>query len=341
MNYYSSVQALSYGTPFIFSLGNRSIGKSFDWKLNRCVRRFMSKKRKFVYMRRYDDDLKRCAPQFFDDIAFKIPTHDLFVEGNGKSGSRFYINGELAGTTIALSATQKYKSVPMPDYDTILFDEFLPEDGKYLSDEVGKALSIYQSIARGDGKVIREDVKFAFIANNVTLNNPYFRELGIRDKIQLGTKYCVDADRAWLVEFINNTEIANEIASTPFGKMIAKTKYGDYALKSQYYLDDDTFVQKPTGLSKYYCTLHWKGRHYGVYEYVDEGLFYVSKKYDPNNKNVFSLTTKDHQPNYIMLYKSRFNPLYTFLKFAYEHALLRFDSQESKYMFLEIMSYNV
>lgn len=337
MQYYSPTQALSYNTPFIFSMGSRSIGKTFGWT-DYAVRRFLKKKRKFMYMRRYDEDLKLTAPGLFNNVCHNHQDVIMQVDGNGKSATPLKIGGELAGMTVALSKAYKYKSVNLSDYDTIFFDEFLPEDGKYLSDEVGMVLNFYQTVARGYNQPIRPEVKFVFVANNVTLNNPYFRELKIREKIVLGQRYLVDSDRAWVVEMTDNKEITNEILTTPFGKMIAKTRYGDYALHAQFYLDDDTFIQKPTGKSTYICTLVYKDKMYGVYEYEEMGVYYVSTKAMKNSKTVFAITTKDHSPNYLLLYRNRLNPIFTLLKFAYENALLRFDCGESKFMFLEFMS---
>ena len=338
--FYNARRALSYNTPFIFSLGNRSIGKTFDWTC-RCVNNFLHKGSKFIYMRRYDEDLKRTTPSFFDNIQFKYPSTEFQVKGSGKSGTGLYINGEMAGISIALSLATKYKSIGFADYDIILFDEFLSEDNKYLPDEVDKALSFYQSVARGYGEAIRTDVKFVFLANNVSLYNPYFIDLNILPNIHVGTQYTVDTDRAWVVEFIQNDEIASEIASTPFGKMIAKTKYGDYALKSAYYLDSNVFIEKPEGNAKYYCTLVAHGKKYGIYEYTDQALFYVSEKVDPTCKDIFSLTTDDHRPNYIMIYRNSTNPLYMLLKFAFDNACIRFQNGLCKAMFLEFMAYSV
>lgn len=340
MKYYSCTQALSYNTPFVFSLGNRSIGKTFSYT-SYIVNKFKKSGRKFIYMRRYDDDLKLVVPTFFDSIRNKFTDTEFCIEGSGKTGTPLYINGEVAGITMALSTAYKYKSVNLCEYDTIFFDEFLPESNRYLDMEVPKALNLYQSVARGYGQPIRPEVRFIFVANNVTLNNPYFRELRIREKIHVGTKYCVDEDRAWVVELTNNEEIADEIIKTPFGKMIAKTKYGDYALKSQFYLDDNTFIEKPTGTSTYMATLWYNEKPYGIYEYTDMGLYFVSKKHDKTFPLSFSLTTEDHKPNYLMLYKNRSNPVFVMLKYAFDNALLRFDSDDSKFMFLEFMSYSV
>lgn len=338
--FYTGKQVLSYGTPFIFSLGNRSIGKTFYWTC-RNINYFKRTGRKFLYVRRYDEDLKLTGDKIFDAVRFKYPHDELDVEGNGTTGTVYLINKRVCGMSLALSKSTKAKSISLPDFDTILFDEFLPEDGRYLKDEVGMALSLYQTIARGDGKAIREDVKFVFVGNNVTLNNPYFKELRIRENIQPDTKYTVDKDRAWVVELTNNKEIAKEVAETAFGRMISKTKYGEYALKSQFYLDDDTFIEKPTGKSRYYCTLSWKGKNYGVYEFYESGLLQISSKTDKNCKNIFSLTTADHKPNYMMLYKNNTNPIYKYLHFAYDMALIRFDNDDCKEMFMELMAYQV
>lgn len=340
--FYSGKKVLSYGTPWIFSLGNRSIGKTFYWTC-RCINYFKKTGRKFLYVRRYDDDLKLVGTKFFDAVRFKFPHDELGIQGNanGKTGTVFTCNGEPCGMTLALSVALKAKSISLVDYDIILFDEFLPENGRYLPNEVEMALNLYQTVARGNGKVIREDCRFVFIANNVTLNNPYFKELHIREMIKPGTHYVVDPDRAWVVELTNNAVIANEIALTAFGKMIAKTKYGEYALKSQFYMDNTTFIEKPTGNSRYYCTLVWKGREYGVFEYPDAGLMQISKNVDKSCKLIFSLSTADHRPNYMLMFKARQNPVYSYLRFCYNMACVRFDNDDCKMMFLEMMEYQV
>lgn len=338
--FYSGKKVLSYNTPFIFSLGNRSIGKTFYWTC-RMINYFKETGRKFLYVRRYDDDLRAVGTKIFDAVRFKFPTDELEVRGSGKTGTEYYINGELAGMTFALSLAYKAKSISLPDYDIIFFDEFLPENGRYLSNEVEMALNLYQTVARGDGKAIREDCKFIFIANNVTLNNPYFKELHIRENIKTGSHYIVDKDRAWVLELTNNVAIADEIAKTAFGKMIAKTRYGDYALKSQFLMDDSTFIEKPSGNSRYYCTLVWRGKEYGVFEYTDAGVLQISSKVDKSCKLIFSLSTADHKPNYMLLYKSRQNPVYAYLRFCYNIAAVRFDNDDCKIAFLEIMEYQV
>ena len=58
-------------------------------------------------------------------------------------------------------------------------------------------------------------------------------------------------------------------------------------------------------------------------------------------KNIFSLSTADHKPNYMLLYKAKNNPIYTYLRFCYDNALIRFDNDDCKTMFSEVMQYQV
>lgn len=339
VKYYSGKKALSFGTPFIFTLGNRSIGKTFYWT-KRCINMFLQGNHKFLYVRRYADDLKKVADKFWDNVLYQYEGVKFDVDGKG-ANAQYFINSRQAGMAMALSGATKYKGISLADYDTIFFDEFLPEDGQYLPDEVGLALNLYQTVARGYGKVIRPEVRFIFVANNVTMMNPYFKELHILENIQVGAQYTKDPDGAWLVEFTHNASVADAISETAFGKMISKTKYGDYALKGSFYLDDPTFIQKPQGASTYYCTLVWEGKYYGVFEYKDDGFIYISKKYDKSCPEVFSLTTNDHKPNYMMLYKASFSPIYGFLRYAYENALVRFYDMDCKDMFMNFMKYTI
>lgn len=337
--YYSHNKVMSYNTPFIFTLGTRSIGKTFDYT-EYVIDRWLKKSRKFIIVRRYKEHLKAIGSKFFDNNMFKHPELSFKADSfSSAEGGKFYINGEQCGMAVGLNSATLYKGISAADYDTIWFDEFLNEDDDYLKDEVGKCFNLYQSVARGYGNAFRPEVKFIFTANHVSMNNPYFRELHIRDQYRLGSKYTVDKDRAWVLEMTDSPEITSEILNTPFGKMIAKTKYGEYSLKSAFYLDDPTFVEKPQGESGYVCTLAWGGKTFGVYEYEDAGLIYISHNVDKNCKDKFSLTTADHKPNYTMLYRASSNPIYQYMRFAYDNALLRFQDDECKYMFMEFMSF--
>ena len=75
---------------------------------------------------------------------------------------------------MALSKAGTYKSAPFPDVDKIIFDEFLIDNPiyRYLPDEITVFEGIYNTIARPGTD--HDDVTVAFLANAVTVTNPYF-----------------------------------------------------------------------------------------------------------------------------------------------------------------------
>ena len=84
----------SYGKTLNFIIGGRGIGKTYSMK-RRCIKRFLRSGKQFIYLRRYQSELKKIH-QFFNDIALEFPKLKLMVKG-GKDGARFYINDKLAG----------------------------------------------------------------------------------------------------------------------------------------------------------------------------------------------------------------------------------------------------
>ena len=120
----------------------------------------------FIYVRRYKTEFKKLK-LFFDDIRHEFPNVKLEVKGK-----TFFINEKVAGYSIALSTSQSEKSTAYPNVGTILFDEFIVDKSyiRYLPNEVEIFLDLYETVAR-----FRENVKAYFLANKVTLVNPYFK----------------------------------------------------------------------------------------------------------------------------------------------------------------------
>ena len=71
--YYSHVKAMSYNTPYIFTLGTRSIGKTFDYT-EYCIDKYIKNKRKLkvlqkkgLFMRDISNERK------FSNIYYRYP----------------------------------------------------------------------------------------------------------------------------------------------------------------------------------------------------------------------------------------------------------------------------
>lgn len=321
--FYSNKKVLSYNRNFMFVLGNRSAGKSFCWKCY-CVDQFLKQHKQFIYMRRYDNELDN-VKTLFDDIQFKYPNVKFDVKGK-----EFYINDEIAGWAVPLSLAYKLKSVSFVNVHTIFYDEFLSESKRYIKNEVDLAFNFYQTVARGGGECIR-DVKFVFVANAVSMFNPYFNQLNIKPKIGY-TK-----TNSYVVEMFTNDDVNEEIKKSQFYNLIKDSKYGGYALSNDFYLDSMSFVEKVNLKNgRYLCTLKYMNSHYGVYMFED--FIYVCSKFNLQFPTRYAFTTQDHNINYIMIYKNKHNYTLDLLREAFKHSQMKFESMKIKGYMFEMMN---
>lgn len=302
MSFYNGNFILKQNTPFNFCLGSRSAGKSFFWK-KYCVDNFLEHNRKFIFMRRYYTELEKIKDNLFSDIENAFNDISIAVKGD-----EIYINDKLAGIYVPLTSVYKYKSVNCEDYDTIVFDEFLPEDNLYLKKninyfyEVESCFNFYQTVARGYNQPIRENVKFIFISNTVTTANPYFAYFGIDKLLWQGAKKVKRKSFTLEITNSNNKVITNSL----FGDIIKDSAYGNYALSNDF-KDDDTshlFDRLPQNTTLLY-NLHFENKMLGVY--IDNDFnYYISDKTNTNCKNVFSIFHDGLYP-YFLVSKASLN----------------------------------
>lgn len=110
-----------------FIIGHRGVGKSYGFK-KWCLDDFIKNGKQFMWVRRYKTELKKIKDGkntiFYDDIRHLYPNHKIDIKGNDNGGS-FIIDGKVAGYYLALSVSTSYKSVPFPNVDKLVFDEFL------------------------------------------------------------------------------------------------------------------------------------------------------------------------------------------------------------------------
>lgn len=294
--YYDGNRTLTHNCLFNFVVGSRTAGKTF-WFKKWAIEDFLKNKNQFVYVRRYAKEIKKSKPKFFDDIVFMFPEHEFKVKGD-----EFLIDDEVAGYCIILSTAKIEKSVPYPFVNKICLDEFLIEKGHYhyLPDEVGSFLNLYETIARPGSEHC--DVITFFMANAITWTNPYFLYFNIKKP----TKVDKNGKAIWkngeiLLELSADEKLIKAKQNTRFGSIVNGTAYGDYSIKNEFLLDDDTFIEKKSPNAKYYFTFKYNGNNFGVWIDTVEGKIWVSKSVDSSYKLVFSVTMKDHEPNTMFL----------------------------------------
>lgn len=97
------------------------------------IKKYLKKKEKFLYLRRYDNEIKSLFQKdFFSDIRNQFP--EVILEAKNK---KFYLNGEIFGYAKRLTEAQDLKSASFDDVTTIIFDEYAIEKNRryYLTGE--------------------------------------------------------------------------------------------------------------------------------------------------------------------------------------------------------------
>lgn len=330
--FYDGKRTLTHNCLFNFVVGSRGAGKTF-WFKKWAIEDFIKNENQFVYVRRYAKESKKSVKTFFDDIRFLFMGHKLEVKGN-----EFYIDDKVAGYCIVLSTAKIEKSVSYPFVNKICFDEFLIEKGhyKYLPDEVGSFLNLYETIARpGSGHC---DVTVFFMANAITWTNPYFLYFNIKQP----TKTDKNGKLIWkngeiLIELTAGDGFIEAKKKTRFGQIIDGTAYGDYSINNKFLLDDNNFIEKKSPIARYYFTFKYKGNEFGVWADFSEGKMWVSKSVDPSYKLIFSITMKDHEPNTMFLKNlSRSNHFKIFIE-NYKYGNVYFEDINIKNITYEVI----
>lgn len=328
--FYSYSRILSYNAFLNFLIGERGVGKTYG-AVKFVTKEFIKKGHQFVYLRRYKSDLKKSTPTFFNSLVTnnEFPDHKLETKGNS-----FYIDENLAGYAITLSTAQDLKSANFDKVKYIIFDEVFIDQGQkkyYLSNEVEVFLNLVESVAR------TRDIKIFLLGNAGNLvTNPYFLYFGLSVPTQ--TDIRTYKNGLILLQYMKNEEYRQMKKQTKLGQLVAGTNYEKYAIENQDTKINPSFIEKKKGTSKFNFGIVYKGLVFGVWSDFNEGKIYVSNDYYKDTINLFALTNSDHNEN-TMLMKS-LNKYNCWKKFIdnYELGNVRFESQEIKAVFTEIIN---
>lgn len=316
---------------------NRTGGKStFFGRL--LANRFFNKGKKFCLIYRFNYELDDVADKFYKDIK------KLFFNGTEMTAvpkargmyRELFIDNVSCGYALSLNSadTVKKYSHLFSDVDSMLFDEFQSETNHYCSDEVTKLLSIHTSIARGQGEQIRY-VPVYMLSNTVTMINPYYVSLGISSRLTTETKFLKGDGFVLEQGFVESASKAQK--QSGFNRAFANNEYVLYSSECIYLNDNSAFIEKPIGENRYMATLKYKNAEYGLRMYPDLGLIYCDNRPDKTHKMRISVTTDDHNINYVML---KSNDLFiSNLRWYFERGCFRFKDLSCKDAVLKALTY--
>lgn len=316
---------------------NRTGGKTTYFS-RLLVNRFLDRGEKFGLIYRFNYELDDCADKFFKDIG------NLFFKGKTMESKRrasgifheLFLDKVSCGYAISLNSCDQLKKYShlFSDISRLMFDEFQSESNHYCNDEIKKLLSVHTSIARGNGEQIRE-VPVFMIGNPVSLINPYYVELGISSRLRDDTKFLKGDGYVLEQGFIESASKAQ--LDSGFNRAFMRNNYVAYSAECVYLNDSKAFIDKPVGNSRYIGTLKYKGSEYGIREFNDLGIVYCDDRPDSSFKYKITVTTSDHEINYVMLKR---NDLFiSNLRFYFEHGCFRFKDLRCKEAILKALSY--
>lgn len=332
-SYYNFDKIYSYNATFNFLVGSRGLGKTYGAKL-KVLKAALKRGDQFIYMRRYKEELQTSSRTFFADIEDEFPDWDFRANGWLAEMAPVSTRDEkkrvwkTIGYFIPLSRAQAMKSVAFPNVKTIIFDEFIIEKGMthYLPAEAESFQNFYSTVDRWKDKT-----KVFFLANSVSIMNPYFLAYDIKpDEVgELFTK----SDGFILCHFVDAKDFSNEVYQTKFGKFIAGTGYADYAVGSEFKDNGDALIRQKSSDAKYIYTIETAQGIFSVWSSWSSHEFFIQER-RPKDESIFTMlpNSMDEGKTFIQ-YNDR---MIQVLRTAWRNGSTYFDNSKSRNAFTEI-----
>lgn len=304
MAWYSSKTLLhkkdSWGLrPELFIvMSNRGAGKTYDF-CYKLLQDYFDEGKRFALITKFKNSIGGVGPGMFAVVLRDHYPGWAMVEYQPKgccyavvelqkdiwdddTGEVIETQKEHVGYTIAITSSIAIKkcSSQLYDVEQMFFDEF---QGDYCPDEVNQFVRIHMSIARG-GDEKNNGVRYVPVylaSNTISIDNPYFSMLGCVDKLQSNTKFY--RGDGYVVQIYRNEDVAEAQRQSGFNRAFKRTAELAMSLDNTWLNDNGACVAKPDGwghgISYYNFVLD--NQKFGVYEYADVGLWFISRKYNP------------------------------------------------------------
>lgn len=341
--YYDGTKLLSMldingNKPEIYMCTTNRTGGKTTYFGRLCINRFLDKNEKFGLLYRYNYELDGIVDKFYKDLgSLFFPSYTMTSKRRAKGTfQELFLNEKSCGYALSLNNADQIKKYShlFSDIHRMIFDEFQSETNHYCDNETKKFISIHTSIARGQGEQVRY-VPVYMLSNPVSIINPYYVEMGISGRLKDDTKFLRGDGFVLEQGYIESASI--EQKNSGFNRAFSKNSYTAYSSECVYLNDNKAFVEKPTGKSKYLCTLRYKGSDFALREYTENGLIYCDDKADSSFLTRISVTTDDHNINYVMLKRNDF--FLSNLRYFFEHGCFRFKDMRCKEAVLSALSY--
>lgn len=333
--WYNWDKIMSFNAMFNFLVGQRGVGKTYGWKKKR-IQAAIRRGEEFMYVRRYKEELKVSKDTFFADLVAnnEFPDWDFRTWGSLAQMSPAATRDDkkrswkTIGHFIALSTAQSIKSVAYPLVTNIGFDEFIIEKGTthYISNEVHAFLNLYSTVDRNQDKT-----KVFFMANSVSIMNPYFLYWDIKpDQFK---EFTTLHDGYMLVHFVEAAEFTEQVYETKFGKFISGTEFGDFAVGNEFADNHDNLLDLKGASARYTYTIETKAGYFSVWIDWLAGKYYVQER-RPKQEILFTILPEQMTEGKTLVSYS--DKVMQSLRTAFRNGNTLFDTPKSRNAFIEI-----
>lgn len=324
-SYYDFGRVLSYNAVINMIMGARGLGKTYGAK-KIVIKNAIERGEEFIYLRRYRPELKN-RDNFFSDIAHEFPGYEFRVNG---PRAEYRLEGDDKWKTMgyfqALSIAGHVKSVAFPLVTTIIYDEFIIEQGvtRFLPDEVTKFLDFYSTVDRYQDKT-----RVFMLSNAVTIMNPYFAAWGVTPEKEL-TRF---GDGFVVAHFVDSEKFAREVMNTRFGRFIKDFSgtYADYAVQNDFRDNDGRLVAKKDSKAQYDFSIRCSSGAFSVW--VGQSAVFFQRR-QPKKVGIMYTITDDVREGEIGLVRN--DKICQWLRRKYRAGRLFFDSPQSRNGFQEL-----
>lgn len=345
--YYDWGRVLSHVAIYCFIVGARGLGKTHGAKKS-AVKNALEKGHQFIYVRRYKTELTPSRNTFFADIEHYFPEWEFRTHGGMAQATEFVdpalfeteaeykkaIKGRTwitIGYFVALSTAQTQKSVSYPQVRVIIFDEFIIEKGAfhYLPNEADVFNNFYSTVDRGRKE---NEVRVYFLANSVSIMNPYFMAYKIRpDQLP---EFSTSHNNFILCHFPDSAHFAESVYETRFGKFIQGTEYADYAIGNTFRDSHEELLGGKPSHADYIFTLETSQGTFSIWYDQRKAEYYAQRKRPKGNESVYTLVPEKMSSDKILM-TFQDKPL-SILRTCFRQGKVHFDEPETRNAFIEI-----
>ncbi|MBQ0154593.1 MAG: phage DNA encapsidation protein [Bacteroidales bacterium] len=323
--------ALSYNAIFNFFDTVRNTGKTTKAKAW-VLARWLKKKKKCVWIRTFEDDIKECKHNFYtvhkskpikivNELGYSCTASNIVQEGDYIYFVEYTEKGKIKSKDwflhlISLSNAQSIKGNEIPNCDLIIYDEYRTKQeriNRYTGNQAKDFIDIVMSISRD------HYVRAILLGNKETYNNPMYEYLRIQPPSEDWEGIRTYNDGSILIQQINHVPkvIEDNAMNRKLKTALKNTPILGYLYDGKTEGIDRSQIAKMPGNVYYGCGFVINGSEFSV-SYSFDGRAFFRSGLD-NQQHVYSTSFSN--------------------KYKYCERLLRGDKQHFK-MLLRLLKMN-